>query len=233
DDVSGMTLNAAFSSKNISGFWLPTNTIPNGKVFWNNNQDAYPGMPGRLNCDVNGKLIASIPNVAPTSTGRLLLGLTDATQYGWQTTNQWILPAGAFIVNTAGDYKLPLSASVFQKIEAVYDKNQQKLTLTISGDSRMLNAFYGLTSIDQVTAQVWFDAWIVPTGQVSKLIQGTITRSSAGVWTLVFTGLPPSFGGNAYLTRINGVLAWQSVSAFAFGSGIVVDVTAADYVMPK
>jgi hypothetical protein len=233
DDVSGMMLNVAFSSQKTSGFWIPSNTVLNGKVFWNNDQDNYPGMPGQLSCDANGKLIASIPNVAPASTGRILLGLTDATQFGWQTTNQWILPAGAFIVNANGDYKLPLSASPFQKREVTYDKGQQKLTLTINSDSRMLTSFNGITNISQITKDAYFDAWIVPTGQVSKLIQGTVARSQIGIWTIVFTGLPPEFGGNAYLTLTNGTKSWQSVATFAFGSGILVDVTAGDYVMSK
>ncbi len=233
EDASGMALNTAFSSKVISGFWLPTGTVLNGKVFWNNDQDNYPGMPGQLSCDANGKLIASIANVAPGSTGRILLGLTDGTQFGWQTTNQWILPVGATIVNANGDYKLPLSASPFQKREVTYDKGQQKLTLTINGDSRMLTSFNGITNISHITKDGYFDAWIAPTGQATKLIAGTVARSSSGIWTLVFTGLPPEFGGNAYLTLTNGTKSWQSVATFAFGSGIVVDVTAGDYVMPK
>jgi surface antigen len=233
DDVSGMTLNTAFSSKVISGFWIPTGAVPNGKVFWNNDQDNYPGMPGQLSCDANGKLIASIPNVAPASTGRILLGLTDTTQFGWQTTNQWMLPVGAFIVNANGDYKLPTSASLFQKREVTYDKGQQKLTITVNSNSRMLTSFIGITNISQITKDAYFDAWIVPTGQASKLIQGTVARSQIGIWTIVFTGLPPEFGGNAYLTLTNGTKGWQSVATFAFGSGILVDVTAGDYVMPK
>ena len=233
DDVSGMTLNASFGTKSVSGFWLPAGGVLNGKIFWNNDQDNYPGMPGVLECDANGKLKATIANVAPASTGRIILGLTTVDSYGWQTTNQWILPTGATIVNADGDYKLPTSASLFQKREVTYDKGQQKLTITISGDSRMLDSFFGITKIDQVTTESWFSAWIVPEGQVSKLIKGTVTRSTTGIWTLVFTGLPPDFGGSVYLKLSNGMEGWQDVSKFAFGSGIVADVTAGNYRMPK
>jgi hypothetical protein len=229
-----MMVTASFSNKNVSGFWLPTGSVLNGKAYWVNDADPYPGAPGRLNCDATtGKLKATIPNVAPSSTGRVILGLTDTTQFVWQITPQWVLPIGATVTNADGDYKLPASVSTFQKREVLYDKGQQKLTITISGDDRMLTSFFGVTKLDQVTTEAYFDAWIVPTGQAVKSVKGTVTRSTTGIWTLVFVGLPPDFGGSVYLPLTSSAKAWQDVSKFAFGSAIVVDAVAGNYVMPK
>lgn len=233
NDISGMTLNASFSSKTVSGFWPLNGSTLTGRVFWRNDKDPSPGMLGRLVCGTDGKLKAVVVDVAPNSTGRLTLGLTTAGSYRWQATQQWVLPVGATIVNKDGNYRLPTSASLFQKREVIYDKGQQKLTLTIVGDGRMSISFLGVTNISQITRSASFDAWIVPIGQTSKLIQGTVSRSASGVWTIVFVGLPPGFGGSVYLNLANGVKAWQYVSSFAFGSGIVANLADGSYVMPR
>lgn len=236
------TLSGTFGTTGAPGFSFPSGITEQqltGDAFWFNDKEGYPGTPGVLLCDAStGRLSFNIPTVPPGSEGAVILSLINGG-YAWQLPKQWILPTGAelHIKPDGSRYKLPSVPVAVQGSTAGYDPVAQTLTLTIPSDGRMKYAFWSIGSLNQITDTAWFMAWISPTGQGVQNIQGSISRSDTGVWTILFKGVSPGLGGSVYLKLTNGTNAWQNVPAFAYGSGIVMENhperNEAWYVMPK
>lgn len=237
------TLSGTFGTTGAPGFWFPSGITEQqltGDAFWFNDKEGYPGTPGVLLCDAStGRLSFNIPTVPPGSEGAVILGLVGGKEYAWQMPEQWMLPTGAELhpKPDGSRYKLPSVPVAVQGSTAGYDPVAQTLTLIIPSDGRMKYAFWSIENLSQITDTAWFMAWISPTGQGVQNIQGSVSRSDTGVWTILFKGVSPGLGGSVYLKLTNGTNAWQNVPAFAYGSGIVMEThperNEAWYVMPK
>lgn len=223
-------LQVSFGGNHVAGYIVPQGVKLTGMVHWINDVDAYPGVQGKLYCDDMHKLRILIPDVMPNSTGRIVLDTTIAHQYVWQTTNQWLLPPQAVLVGTEGDYRLP-GGSVSVKRQVMYDYGAKRLTLTIRSNESMKTAFGSGLSLEQISSVAWFSSWTPKT----VFMKGVVSRSTEGIWTIVFENVPHDIAGNTFLVLSDGkgTKAWQNIAAFSFPGTMMPDFTKGSYKTPQ